>query len=161
MNKKYILRMAVIIVVSVGLTFLIAPRFTSWNVDFPETELEVQAAIEEIDEEHLTLNLYSGATEEEVIQTMHHMTHQKIKASQKWGAVPMHKSTISQLLEYTEKKNMKKELSYMLERWLNDDFDQIDKDHNYLWSLQGGTIGKANGKLSKREELKFIKKNFK
>jgi hypothetical protein len=33
----------------------------------------------------------------EVIMDMHEMTHQKVEADQKWGAIPMNRDTIMQL----------------------------------------------------------------
>ncbi|WP_268872885.1 DUF6241 domain-containing protein [Neobacillus fumarioli] len=49
----------------------------------------------------------------------------------------------------------------ILERWAAGDFSQIDKDHNTIWDLQGGTIGKATGMATPKEEMAFIEKNFK
>lgn len=36
-----------------------------------------------------TLSVYDYSTQEQVITEMHHMTHQKVVAEQKWGAIPM------------------------------------------------------------------------
>ncbi|WP_411675014.1 DUF6241 domain-containing protein [Cytobacillus kochii] len=48
----------------------------------------------------------------------------------------------------------------MLDKWSKGDFSNVDNDHNYFWSLQNGTIGKATGILSPEEEEAFIEKYF-
>ncbi|WP_326977095.1 DUF6241 domain-containing protein [Bhargavaea cecembensis] len=48
------------------------------------------------------------------------------------------------------------ELLGIIAKWERGDFSEADKDHNYIWDLQDGTLGKARGLLGKEEELKFI-----
>ncbi|WP_280771990.1 DUF6241 domain-containing protein [Salipaludibacillus daqingensis] len=48
----------------------------------------------------------------------------------------------------------------ILERWKQGDFSKVDEDHNDIWRLQGGTIGKATGILSNQEEQEFINTHF-
>ncbi|MEK5101644.1 DUF6241 domain-containing protein [Cytobacillus sp. FSL M8-0252] len=52
------------------------------------------------------------------------------------------------------------ELLTILDKWCKEDFSNVDNDHNYFWSLQNGTIGKATGILSPEEEEAFIEKYF-
>ncbi|XJZ27951.1 DUF6241 domain-containing protein [Bacillota bacterium Lsc_1132] len=42
------------------------------------------------------LQINDQPAEEDVIQTMHEMTHQKIKADEKWGAVPLTQNTANE-----------------------------------------------------------------
>jgi len=107
--------------------------------------------------------LTDSSTEDEVVQVMHQMTHQKVKAKEKWGAVPMLEDTINQVYSLVAKSDFehKTELLAIVDKWKNGDFEGIDEDHNYFWKLQGGTVGKAYGILSEQEEEEFIKNNYK
>ena len=101
-------------------------------------------------------------SEYEVYNVMHQMTHQKVKADDKWGAIPMtqenidavHKALIDSQFTY------KKDLLHIIEKWQNNDFSAADEDHNFFWELQGGNVGKAYGLLSPEEEQEFIQNNF-
>ena len=55
---------------------------------------------------------------------------------------------------------MKNQLIKIVTKWENGDFSEADEDHNYIWKLQKGTLGKARGLLSKEEELLFIEEWF-
>ncbi|WML40039.1 DUF6241 domain-containing protein [Neobacillus sp. OS1-2] len=107
--------------------------------------------------------LTAESSQDAVIDVMHKMTHQKVKAEDKWGAIPMSQDTISQVSEIvsTSTFERKGDLLKILDRWKNGDFSHADDDHNYFWSYQGGTIGKAYGTLNNDEENEFIKNNFK
>ncbi|MEH7385140.1 DUF6241 domain-containing protein [Bacillus sp. JJ1521] len=108
------------------------------------------------------LNLSQTPEEREVIDVMHHMTHQKVKADEKWGAKPMISETVNEIYDIISKSNFarKEDLLEIAERWKNGDFSQVDSDHNYFWSLQNGTIGKAYGIMNEAEERRFILNNF-
>ncbi|PKG24754.1 DUF6241 domain-containing protein [Niallia nealsonii] len=107
--------------------------------------------------------LNDQSTEDEVVQVMHQMTHQKVKAKEKWGAVPILEDTINQVYSIIAKSDFenKAELLDIVDKWKNNNFEAVDEDHNYFWKLQGGTIGKAYGILSEEEEEEFIKNNYK
>ena len=49
----------------------------------------------------------------------------------------------------------------ILNRWADNDFSRADKDHNAVWSLQGGNVGRAKGIISFEEEKDFIKEHYK
>lgn len=102
-------------------------------------------------------------TEDEMMETIHKMSHQKVIASQKWGAIPLTPERVKRLLEVVQHNETKyKHASTykdILERWAAGDFSQIDKDHNTIWDLQGGTIGKATGIATPKEEMAFNEKN--
>lgn len=108
------------------------------------------------------LELAETITEGEIIEIMHKMTHQKVKAEDKWGAVPMSDHTVTQVLDFLKNSNFasKKDLVAIAEKWKNGDFQTVDHDHNYFWEWQGGTVGRAYGILSPAEEEEFIKNNF-
>jgi hypothetical protein len=108
------------------------------------------------------LELTDATNEGEIIEIMHKMTHQKVKAEDKWGAIPMSDHTVSQVLEFLQKSNFasKEDLIDIAEKWKNGDFQTVDYDHNYFWQWQGGTVGRAYGIMSSAEEEEFIKNNF-
>lgn len=94
---------------------------------------------------------------------IHKMSHQKVIADSKWGFYEISKERITWLLEALENEKVKNALSNydayhdILTRWNKDDFSFVDKDHNTVWILQGGTIGVATGILSKEDEEDYIK----
>ncbi|ULT56342.1 DUF6241 domain-containing protein [Neobacillus drentensis] len=104
-------------------------------------------------------------TEDEVMDAIHKMSHQKVEASKKWGAIPLTPGRVNQLLKVVQKNanHYANSSVYIdiLERWSKGDFSAVDKDHNRIWNLQGGTIGKAVGILSVEEEKAYIEENFK
>jgi hypothetical protein len=108
------------------------------------------------------IGIDEGSTEGEVIDVMHKMTHQKVKASEKWGAIPMTNDSINDVFTIVTKSDFahKDKLLAILEKWKNGSFENADSDHNYFWNYQGGTIGEARGTLSLQEEEEFIKNNF-
>ena len=95
---------------------------------------------------------------------VHAMSHQKIEADEKWGLLPLTTERVTRLIvvvetNQNEYKNSKLYLN-ILNRWSKNDFSQIDRDHNEIWALQGGTIGRATGILSYDEELEYIAKYY-
>jgi len=103
--------------------------------------------------------------EDEVMDAIHKMSHQKVESSKKWGAIPLTPGRVNQLLKVVQKneENYVNSSVYLdiLERWSKGDFSSVDKDHNKIWNLQGGTVGKAVGILSAEDEKKYIEANFK
>ncbi|MFD1850086.1 DUF6241 domain-containing protein [Oceanobacillus bengalensis] len=89
---------------------------------------------------------------------IHGMSHQKVKAEEKWGYYEIHPERIQWLLEGLDVVEINNETVYrkILERWAEGDFSKVDDDHNAIWTLQGGTIGEATGILSPEEEQAYI-----
>lgn len=127
-----------------------------------EKKTELEETLEGIEKEELKLNINKETEQATIVRIMHEMVHQKVKAEEKWGRIPMHPETIDQVYNVISDSNFenKDELLLIAERWKDGDFDLADYDHNYLWSLQGGTIGKAYGKLTISEEINYIKESF-
>jgi len=109
-----------------------------------------------------TLDISSSSSQDDVMSVMHKMTHQKIIANEKWGAILMTEENIVTVHEIIELSNYpnKNELLKITKRWINGDFGTIDNDHNIIWTLQGGSIGKAQGIMTPEEERWFIIHNF-
>lgn len=103
-----------------------------------------------------------GLTEADVQDLIHEMSHQKVKADEKWGALLITEERIVRLIEIVEENYNEYECSdiylEILNRWLIGDFSQADKDHNEIWNMNGGTIGKATGLLSPVEEQEYLQR---
>ncbi|WP_413306696.1 DUF6241 domain-containing protein [Bacillus sp. 1P10SD] len=108
------------------------------------------------------IGIDNTSSEYQVIEVMHKMTHQKVKAEEKWGAIPMVPDTINRVYEIVSNSDFdrKDQLLAILEKWKASNFAAVDDDHNYFWQYQGGTVGQAYGILSKAEEETFILNNF-
>ncbi|MCD8502771.1 MAG: DUF6241 domain-containing protein [Bacillaceae bacterium] len=95
---------------------------------------------------------------------IHWMSHQKVSAKQKWGAMLITEERIDRLLEVAtkNKETYKHSEIYIdiLTRWQGGDFSQADLDHNAIWRLQGGTVGAATGLLMPEQEKAYIEKHF-
>ncbi|MFZ7943918.1 DUF6241 domain-containing protein [Neobacillus sp. 19] len=103
--------------------------------------------------------------EEEVMAAIHQMSHQKVKAAKKWGALPLTPNRVKRLIEVVSDNRAKYVHASVyldiLTRWSKGDFSQVDHDHNAVWKLQGGTVGAAKGIASVKEEQQFIDEHFK
>lgn len=102
------------------------------------------------------------ASEQALLAMMHKMTHQKVIASEKWGLIRMNDDSIAKAKQILLDSdfNSKEGLLDIIEKWENGQFDQVDEDHNYIWNLQGGSIGRATGILNEQQEQEFIRNNF-
>lgn len=109
------------------------------------------------------IGIDDSSSQDAVIEVMHKMTHQKVTAKEKWGAIPMIPDTINQVYNIVKNSEFeqKDDLLTILDKWKKGIFSEIDDDHNYFWTYQGGTVGKAYGIMSKSEEETFILNNFK
>jgi hypothetical protein len=100
----------------------------------------------------------------QVANAIHAMSHQKIEADAKWGLLPLTTERVERLMDVieTNKNDYKNARLYMgiLTRWSENDFSQIDLEHNQIWEIQGGTIGRATGILSYEEEVKYIEQYY-
>lgn len=101
--------------------------------------------------------------EEEYMNALHKMTHQKVKAIPKWGALQITDETISQMLGVLDRADYEHEAFYRetLEAWEDGDFSNAVHVHNRIWEWQDGTIGKAERLLTPEEEAEFIKHKLK
>ena len=97
-------------------------------------------------------------TDTDYQEYIHGMSHQKVKAEQKWGFYQINSERIDWLLDGLNNTNLSHANVYqqILEKWANGDYQSADDDHNTIWELQGGTIGRATGVLSSEEEKQYI-----
>lgn len=124
------------------------------------TIIEVKETMSKPVEEEFPLTL----KDYEIGNAIHAMSHQKVKAKDKWSFLPLTANRVERLIEVVEinKSDYPNSKLYLniLTRWSKNDFSQIDEDHNKIWGLQNGNIGRATGILSHEEELKFIEKYY-
>lgn len=96
------------------------------------------------------------------IYYIHGMSHQKVKADEKWAFFEIHPKRIDWLLEQLNKSEIKYNSIFkdVLEKWKAGNFSEVDKDHNNIWEIQNGTIGKATRILTSEEELQFLENEY-
>lgn len=170
MMKYWIIGFVLLIAVSVGLMFSVFNVFDSAdNQKVVSSSKQESSNANDFKEQTkkiggITYDLKLSQTpdEHEVIKVMHHMTHQKVKAEDKWGATPMIPDTIHEIYDIISKSDFsrKEDLLEIAKRWKSGDFSRADDDHNYFWNYQNGTIGKAYGLMNEAEERRFIINNF-
>ncbi|KAA0547178.1 hypothetical protein FZW96_14505 [Bacillus sp. BGMRC 2118] len=169
-NMKYFgISIALIFVVSLVSTLLPYSKY----YDKSKTE-ELQALEQQVDQVETVLPSESSFPREEdfpaemndyeVQNAIHYMSHQKVYAEEKWGAIQITPERIRNLVASVEqyKLSLKHGDLYLdiLTRWSEGDFSKADHDHNEIWKLQNGTVGEATRVLSEREEQTFIERNF-
>jgi hypothetical protein len=90
-------------------------------------------------------------------QYIHAMSHQKVEAKEKWSFFEITDERIDFLLNQLEVNQYENERLYMeiLSSWKEGDFSNAVSQHNAVWDLQEGSIGKATGLLSPKEEEAF------
>ncbi|PLR95725.1 DUF6241 domain-containing protein [Bacillus sp. T33-2] len=127
-----------------------------------EAVKELSERIGFIDGIEYDTGLTPESTEDQVMGVMHKMTHQKVRAERKFGAIPMVEDTVSQVYDIVSNSNFaeKEKLLEIAGNWKKGWFDNIHSDHNFLWEHQEGSVGKAYGVLSSAEENEFVRENF-
>ncbi|MGG1676404.1 DUF6241 domain-containing protein [Neobacillus sp. NRS-1170] len=131
------------------------------KTDKGETVIQIQDKNSEEIAKDFPLNM----SENDMRDVIHQMSHQKVVADKKWGAIPLTNKRVNRLLEVVKENQanyINTDVYYgILKRWAKGDFSRADEDHNAIWSLQKGTVGKADGLASSKEERDFIEENFK
>lgn len=93
-----------------------------------------------------------------VVNYIHWMSHQKVKAESKWTHYKMTPERIDWLLEKVQEAEFEHEEVYVeiLTKWQKGDFATAHIDHNRVWSLLNGTVGKATGVMTEEEEKDYL-----
>lgn len=154
----------IIIVVTVTVAFLVnetskeqsgQPATTLLDTGKEPTEAEIQQAKEQ-------LGLDNHPTADKLMDVVHKMTHQKVRADEKWGYIQMTRANILAVHEAIEDSaaENKDVLLGITSRWMENDFSNIVEGHNAVWKLQEGSVGKAEGILSESEEKEIIAEQF-
>ncbi|WP_147535160.1 DUF6241 domain-containing protein [Bacillus marasmi] len=94
--------------------------------------------------------------EDQVQSAIHHMSHTKVYAEEKWGSLKPTQERIDRLIivveENRDQYNHAELYLDILKNWQAGDFSHAVSDHNMIWNLQGGTIGEATRLLAENEE---------
>lgn len=150
---------------AVGIMLLFGIVYNFFSKTDEEANISAEEEIEKIfvsatfddDEERL---IYLAMDERQMQETIHSMSHQKVKAKQKWGRILITQERIAVMIETAENNQDEWEHAdiYLdiLNRWYEGDFSKADEDHNAVWELQGGNVGKAHGLLSPVEERDYL-----
>ncbi|MGF3105092.1 DUF6241 domain-containing protein [Rossellomorea sp. DUT-2] len=98
-------------------------------------------------------------SEDLIQQYIHAMSHQKVEADEKWSYFEITDERIDYLLSQLEINKYKHEHTYneILVSWKEGDFSNAVSDHNAVWKMRNGNIGRATGLLSTKEEKKYMK----
>lgn len=103
-------------------------------------------------------------SEMKVQSAIHKMSHQKVLAKKKWGALPLTPERVKRLIQVVEEnRNEYANADVYLEilyEWEKGYFVNVIIAHNEIWDLQGGTVGRAYDIASPEEEIEYIEKNF-
>lgn len=95
---------------------------------------------------------------------LHQMTHQKIVAEEKRGAIEMTPENIQNLLIIVQENYEKYEhgdyYESVLNQWKNGNFANSVEIHNTIWNWHNGTVGRATGLMNEEEERKFVEEHF-
>ncbi|WP_058306447.1 DUF6241 domain-containing protein [Gracilibacillus massiliensis] len=115
----------------------------------------IQEEVQEVDEEKIL-------SENSFMNTLHKMTHQKIHAEEKWGAVEITQDRIDLMLNIAKDSTFTHRDFYMqaLTAWQTGNFSNAVEVHNYIWERQNGTIGRASRLLTEEEEQQYVEKYF-
>ncbi|PFG04460.1 DUF6241 domain-containing protein [Bacillus sp. es.034] len=91
-------------------------------------------------------------------QYIHAMSHQKVRAKEKWSFFKITDERIDYLLEQLKINKYEDEYVYedILTSWKEGDYSGVVGDHNTIWRLQDGNIGKATSPLNAEQEKKYI-----
>lgn len=152
--------LGVIVALVIGAYFYI-------NRDFTDTG-ELTRVAEEIKERDVQFKpedkVQLDMEESEVQTYIHHMTHQHVEADKKWGVIESSRQNIENLLTIVQANQDAYEHSdyyiEVLEQWQEGNFNNAVSVHNFIWDLQGGTIGKAKRLLNEEEKRRFAEENF-
>ncbi|MED0667749.1 DUF6241 domain-containing protein [Bacillus badius] len=168
MNKKLAIIMTMIftLILFIGLvSVMIFQNFTSAEAESSKiggVVHSVESQTKEVGGVIHSVEIKEDTTQDEIVTIMHKMTHQKVLADDKWGAIKMDPETINEVYSVIEASNFKDKAALLsiAKKWKEGNFSEADADHNFFWNLQNGTVGKAKGLMSEEQEKEFIKNNF-
>lgn len=97
--------------------------------------------------------------EEDLRQTIHYMSHQKVQADNKFGRmILITKELVEGLNGMLDNYEYEHEELYLaiLNEWKEGNFENAVEHHNALWEIDGGNTGKATRLLTEEEEKAYI-----
>ncbi|MDQ1002920.1 hypothetical protein QFZ28_003320 [Neobacillus niacini] len=118
---------------------------------------------DDINQAIISLGLDKSPSEGDVLEILHNMTHQKVRSEEKWGFVHMSEVNllaVKEVLRENPTFSQNIEMLAIVTDWLNNDFSNIVAEHNSIWKMKDGSVGKAYGILSPSEEAELVKEQF-
>ncbi|MDQ0428834.1 hypothetical protein QOZ98_001661 [Planomicrobium stackebrandtii] len=147
-----------------GYYFITQPSSSDGEITEVAEEIEGRDEQEAVAEESETKNVDADMEEVQLQIYLHQMTHQKVAAAKKIGAVEMTPDNIDNLLtivsankEYYEHGDFYEKA---LTAWKQGDFSNAVDVHNTIWDWQNGTVGRATGLMSAEQERVFVQEHF-
>lgn len=105
-----------------------------------------------------------GMDEIELQIFLHRMTHQKIVATEKRGAIEMTPENIGNMLTVVQANYGQYEHSEFYEKaltaWQEGDFSNAVEVHNTIWEWHNGIVGRATGLMTAEQEEQFVQDHF-
>ncbi|MEH7492242.1 DUF6241 domain-containing protein [Neobacillus niacini] len=117
----------------------------------------------DINQAKVALGIDQAPSEEDVLEILHNMTHQKVRSEEKWGFVHINEVNllaVKNVLLENPSFNQNIDMLSIVTDWLNNDFSNIVAEHNSIWKIKNGSVGKAYGILSTSEEATLVKEQF-
>lgn len=101
--------------------------------------------------------------ESQFLNAIHYMTHQKVQANSKQGALEITPERIDIMLGQAEAFSDSEHYPFYIEvltAWDEEDFSNAVYAHNYVWNANDGDIGEAYALSDDDQEAAFVKANF-
>ena len=101
--------------------------------------------------------------ESQFLNAIHYMTHQKVQANSKQGALEITPERIDIMLEQAEAFSDSEHYPFYIEvltAWDEGDFSNAVYTHNYVWNANDGDIGEAYALSDDDQEAAFVEANF-
>lgn len=101
--------------------------------------------------------------ENQFLNAIHYMTHQKVQANSKQGALEITPERIDIMLEQAEAFSDSEHYPFYIEvltAWDEEDFSNAVYAHNYVWNNKDGDIGEAYALSDDDQESAFVEANF-
>ena len=131
----------------------IAEQIEQREANVETVEASGTAGNKEVDMEEVQVQIY-----------LHQMTHQKIVATEKRGAVEMTPENIENMLKIVRENYDFYEHSPFYEKtltaWEQGDFSNAVSVHNTIWDWHNGTVGRATGLMTPEQEEAFVEDHF-
>lgn len=118
---------------------------------------------DDIQQAKIALGIDHTPSEAKLLEILHNMTHQKVRSEEKWGFVQMTEVNllaVKEVLQENPSFNQNIDMLAIVTDWLNNHFNNIVADHNLIWEMKDGSVGKAYGILSTKEEEDLIREQF-
>lgn len=144
-----------------GMAFALAVYFP---ITGEKAKTEVKPEVVTINDSKTRETRNINATSEDgFADAIHYMTHQKVYAETKWGALEITDERIDSMLETLDSTDFEDEDFYRdtLNSWKDGDFSNAVEVHNRIWDAREGNIGEATRLMTEEEEQEYIKENHK